>query len=486
MRATVELRFRQNDWARLNDHLFPDDGDEHGAALLCGMAGSDDSCRLLVREVVVAVDGVDYTPGVQGYRHLSGAFVTRQIRRAKDLGLVYLAVHNHGGGGPVAFSTLDMGSHERAYPTLTQVSGNAVGGLVLSRGAVAGDVWFPGGNRLEVVTTIVGDVHRKIDARGPLANVRPTAEGVEPTFVRQALIFGAGGQEVLNRMRVGIIGVGGIGMLLAQSLSRLGVGHLVVVDPDRVSPSNLSRLPEATRRDAHGWLGGGFVGRLGQRLGLSKPTRKVDLARRIIRRANPAATVKAIAGDVADDKIARQLTTCDFIFLAADTMLARDVINQLSYQYLIPVLQVGSKVVIDKSSGSVLDVFGVVRSLGTEAGCLRCNGLIDIARLTEEAVGTEEQRQNQRYVDDPDVAAPSVITINAMSAGWAANDFMHYATGLGRPATGFRILRARPPGPGIPQLVVQMPDGDPGCHVCGSESHSAAARGDSVDMPTRI
>src|SRR5262249_48941234 len=217
------------------------------------------------------------------------------------------------------------------------------------------------------------------------------------------------------------------------------VGQFVVVDPDHVSSSNLPRLPEARVRDATGWLGSGVVGRIGLRLGLSRPISKVDLARRIVAHANPRAQVDAVQGDIADDPVARQLRSCDFIFLAADTMLARDVVNQIAYQYLIPTLQVGSKVVVNSANRSVADVFGVVRSLGTTAGCLRCNGLVNVAKLTEEAVATEEQRRNQRYVDDPDVDAPSVITINAMSVGWAVNDFMHYATGLGRPSTGFRL-----------------------------------------------
>jgi hypothetical protein len=91
---------------------------------------------------------------------------------------------------------------------------------------------------------------------------------------------------------------------------------------------------------------------------------------------------------------------------------------------------------------------------------------VNVAKLTEEAVATEEQRRNQRYVDDPDVDA-SVITINAMSVGWAVNDFMHYATGLGRPPTGFRLLRSRPVVPGDLQLTLQEPDADADCHVCG-------------------
>src|SRR5207247_1546337 len=125
---------------------------------------------------------------------------------------------------------------------------------------------------------------------------------------------------------------------------------------------------------------------------------KIRVARRIVRRANPDAMIEGLVGDVADDDVARRITDCDFIFLAADSMLARSVVNQISYQYLVPALQVGSKPVIEPTSGAVLDVFGVVRTLGTHPGCLSCSGLIDPIRLGEEALGDAVQRANQRYV----------------------------------------------------------------------------------------
>lgn len=485
-RPTIQLRVRTQDWETLEDHLFPGDGDEHGAALLCGQVIVDGHLRLLVREVVLALDGTDYVPGTRGYRHLNGSFVTRQLRRAKDAGLVYLAAHNHGGRDSVAFSRPDLDSHERAYPTLLALNGAPVGGLVLARGALAGDIWLTDGTRAPVETTIVigeglevlSDGHHSLnDDRRILAASQ---------YARQALVFGAEGQERLRRLRVGIVGAGGVGMLIVQALGRLGVGEFVVIDPDVVSTSNLSRLPEARRRDAKGRFGDGRLGAVARRLGLNRPTDKVALAKRIVSGANPSSRVVALRGDVADDDVARQLLCCDFLFLAADTMLARDVVNQIAYQYLIPTVQVGSKVLIDPKTGDVRDVYGVVRSLGVAPGCLRCNDLVNMTKLAEEAVATAEQRKNQRYVDEPGVQAPSVITLNSMSVGWAVNDFMHYASGLGRTASGFRILRSKPAAPGHPQLVVQKPHADPDCHVCGSRSYSALAVGDAADLPTRM
>ena len=482
----VQLRFRAPDWEGLQRHLFPGGGGEHGAVLLCGQVVVNGMLRLLVREVIPAAEGVDYVPGTRGHRHLDGSFVTRQLRRAKDTGLVYLAVHNHGGRGKVAFSMLDLDSHQRAYPTLLSVSGAPVGGLVIAEGALAGDLWLPNGSRAPVHETIVvGEGLVTLDDGRPPASDTSGVRGA-PRYARQALVFGDAGQETLGQLSVAVVGTGGVGMLIVQALARLGVGQLVVIDPDHVSTSNLSRLPEARLKDATGRLGDGWLGKIIRHLGHNRPTAKVDLAARIIRGANPRARISTIRGDVADDDVARELLGCDFVFLAADTMLAREVVNQIAYQYLIPTLQVGSKVVVDPESGDVRDVYGVIRSLGVEHGCLRCNELVNLTKLAEEAVATAEQRRNQRYVDEPGIEAPSVITLNSMSAGWAVNDFMHFATGLGRPAAGFRILRNRPVARGHPQLVVQEPHVDPDCHVCGSRPHSVLALGDGADLPTRV
>lgn len=477
----VELHITQRDWNRLRVHLFPGDRGEHGAALLCGVAYSQRGTRLLVRDVVLPEDGVDYVPGSRGHRHLTGAFVTHQARRAREEKLVYLAAHNHGGRDSVAFSGPDFASHERGYPTLLGLTRQHVGALVLTEQAAAGDIWWLDGSRTELARlVIVGDSRTVLTAQPSKADA-----GVATRYHRQALLYGAIGQAILAETKVGVVGAGGVGMLLVQLLARLGVGCLVVIDPERVDPTNLPRLPEATRLDAMEFFDREGVPGIIRSIARRHAAKKVRVARRIARRANRDIKFEGVFGDVADDAVARKINDCDFIFLAADTMLARTVVNQIAYQYVIPTLQVGSKPLIDPDTGSVLDAFAVVRSLGCEAGCLSCNDLINAAQLSEEVLADPVQRANQRYVDDPDVHAPSVITLNAMGAGWAANDFMHYIVGLGRPAGGFRILRTKPAG-SLPHVVVQDPEADESCHICGASASSVRAMGDGRDLPTRL
>ncbi len=60
-------------------------------------------------------------------------------------------------------------------------------------------------------------------------------------FAREALIFGEEGMHRLENARVAVFGVGGVGGHCVLALARSGVGHIMVVDDDVVSLSNINR-----------------------------------------------------------------------------------------------------------------------------------------------------------------------------------------------------------------------------------------------------
>jgi hypothetical protein len=128
-------------YARLHSHLFPGDGDEHGAVIAAGIATSDRGIRLLARDLFLAQDCKDYVPGKRGYRMLKADFVADCIQHCHAQRLAYLAIHNHRGRDRVGFSADDFRSHERGYPALLDVAqGQPVGALVFAENAVAGDI----------------------------------------------------------------------------------------------------------------------------------------------------------------------------------------------------------------------------------------------------------------------------------------------------------------------------------------------------------
>ena len=94
---------------------------------------------------------------------------------------------------------------------------------------------------------------------------------------------------------------------------------------------------------------------------------------------------RTVLCSVAEQHNVQQLLDCDFIFLAADQMIARLVFNAIVHQYLIPGVQIGTRVVSDSLSGAVDDVFAVSRPVVPDSGCLWCNRLIDPTKLQIEA-----------------------------------------------------------------------------------------------------
>ena len=64
---------------------------------------------------------------------------------------------------------------------------------------------------------------------------------MEPWQERTALMFGDGGLESLASARVAVVGLGGVGAMAAEMLCRAGVGHMLLVDADTVSESNINR-----------------------------------------------------------------------------------------------------------------------------------------------------------------------------------------------------------------------------------------------------
>ena len=60
-------------------------------------------------------------------------------------------------------------------------------------------------------------------------------------YSRNIGIFNESEQEKLHRAKIGIIGIGGVGGLLAERLLRLGIGQLKIIDPGTFEESNLNR-----------------------------------------------------------------------------------------------------------------------------------------------------------------------------------------------------------------------------------------------------
>lgn len=67
-------------------------------------------------------------------------------------------------------------------------------------------------------------------------------------FARTELLLGKATFNALRQVRVAIFGLGGVGSWCLESLVRSGIGEFLLVDFDKVAPSNLNRqLPATTK-----------------------------------------------------------------------------------------------------------------------------------------------------------------------------------------------------------------------------------------------
>jgi adenylyltransferase/sulfurtransferase len=178
-------------------------------------------------------------------------------------------VRDHNEGRPVRRLEYE------AYPELAQKEGERIVGEALGRfpildarcrhrtgvlelGDVAIRVEAAGAHRAEAIRAcewIVEEVKRRVPiwkkehyADGDSGWVNATTPGhAEVTsddyYRRQASLaeVGSAGQASLADLRILVVGAGGLGCPALAYLAGAGVGHLTVVDPDRVEASNLHR-----------------------------------------------------------------------------------------------------------------------------------------------------------------------------------------------------------------------------------------------------
>lgn len=393
--------------------------------------------------------------------------------------LCYLAVHCHGGKDYVSFSTDDTNSHERSHQFLLDITkGGPVGWLVFADNAVAGNIYTPDGlmimDHLNVIGTSVYRVY-------PESRVK--AARTDTIYDRNTRLFGDIGQEILKNLKVGIVGLGGGGSLLNQAISHLGVGHIIAIDDDKIDYTNLPRVVGSSRWDAKYFLTKS-KNSIFKKIGNYFSAYKVDIAKRVARIANPFIKYDAVRGNILDEKIAKLLCDCDFIFLATDNIQSRLVFNAIVQQYLIPGVQIGIKIPSDSKTHEIGEIVANTRLVlpYPNGGCLECHDLIPPGKLQEESLAAEELKR-QRYIDDNEVHEPSVITINLLSAAQASNDLMMLFTGLYdkkvQPEHLINFIKKR-------ELLAVENTFKPNCPDCSNNAFSRRARGDRQRLPCRM
>lgn len=364
--------------------------DESCAIILASQVVVGKDVRLLVREIHPAQSDW-YSRRSAVHAELTPQALVPLIAEARQRSLSVIFVHTHPHSEYPEFSTQDdEGERHLSAFMKRRVPKARHAAIVMGDASCAAR---------ELGTQNPADV-LEIGASVRLLT-RARAEDDQAAWDRQIRAFGQLGQAALRRARVGIVGLGGTGSIVAQQLAHLGVTDFLLIDPDVVEVTNLNRLVGAGPED------------------VGSP--KVSVAKESILCINPAAKVRTKVADVANNETALGLVDMDAIFGCTDSHASRAVLNQLSYQYYVPLFDVGVGIRVHENE--VTHIAGRAQMVSPGLACLVCAGVIDGAAVRRELL-SETERKRDPYISGIAEPEPAVITFNGIMSSLLTTMFM--------------------------------------------------------------
>jgi hypothetical protein len=200
-----------------------------------------------------------------------------------------------------------------------------------------------------------------------------------PAQVATLSVWGSAAQADIARARVGLVGLGSVGSLVAEGLSRMGVSDIVLIDHDRVELRNLDRTLHSNLAD------------------VEAQALKVDVAARGIADSHTAESMQI-------SQLPRSLLTregieaaldCDVLICCVDRPWPRWILNAIAYAHLIPVVD-GGIFARTTPDGRPLHVDWRIHTVGPGRACMVCLGA-----LLRSDVGLDRDG----LLDDPDYIA---------------------------------------------------------------------------------
>ncbi|ESY77899.1 hypothetical protein X739_32450 [Mesorhizobium sp. LNHC220B00] len=245
-----------------------------------------------------------------------------------------------------------------------------------------------------------------------------TADSNTPELDRQRRAFGVETSRQLAELKVGIVGLGGTGSAVAALVSRIGVRHLALIDPDHIEDTNLGRLHFATRFDAN----------------LKRP--KVDVVGEGIAELGLPTSIVRIRHYNTQSEALAVLRACDVVFGCTDDHLGREVLNRLAHFYYVPVIDLG--LLIEPNDQGGYDTFdGRVTVVQPGYPCQTCRGLINEEEMFLDSLRQDaellEARRRAGYVPNNPDPNPVVVTFTTEVAAMAVNELFYRLNGFRGP-----------------------------------------------------
>lgn len=300
-----------------------------------------------------------YEREVHGNAEFHSEYLLRAAKIAKDRneGLVFL--HSHPSLGWQGMSIPDEIAEQRISPTAFANTELPLLGLTLGTdGSWSARFWTKVENKKRTynrnwceTVRVIGD---KLSITYNNHILKPNINSEKQK--RTISSWGQKTQKDLSRLKVGIVGLGSVGSIVAEILARTGISSFVLIDFDTIEEKNLDRT----------------LGVFNSEIGLAKATAVADSIKKSASTKNPF--IEAIEYSVCEKEGYLAALNCDVIFSCVDRPWARQTLNFISYGHLIPIIDSGIHVRTNKNNTKLLGAAWRAHVIGNKHTCLECLG----------------------------------------------------------------------------------------------------------------
>ncbi|MFZ2285049.1 MAG: ThiF family adenylyltransferase [Lutibacter sp.] len=394
-------------YKELERHLFPGDGKEAVSIALCGRNFDQDGNNFMLVHQIINIPYEYCAIREPNKVEWSTEILSLYLEKVLNKGLAIIKIHCHPGGYE-QFSDVDDDSDIELFDSIYGWTNNNL--------PHASMIMMPNGNlKARIVTdkltflnvdkiSIIGD-----DLIFFNNNVKTFNSDSYNLRTKQA--FGEGTVNILNNLRVGVIGCSGTGSPVIEQLARLGVGNLILIDPDEVEFKNLNRILNTTREDAE------------------LKRKKIDVLKKAIDKIGMETRVDVFPVNIYDDKeVINRIATCDIIFGCVDSIDGRHILNLIATFYLVSYFDIGVKLVAD-GMGNVSQICGSIHVLQPGGSSLRSRGVYNSEELRAAGLyrtnpESYKNLKKEGYVANVNIDSPAVISVNMFAASIAVNEFL--------------------------------------------------------------
>ncbi|RKF32291.1 hypothetical protein BCY89_13920 [Sphingobacterium siyangense] len=390
-------------YEQLRAHLFPGDGLEAVAIALCGRSVKGDSQTLLVQEIM-PIPYSECFERSEDFVHWPTELINNYLEQASKKNLAIIKIHCH----PMyyeQFSELDDESDQTLFKSIHAWLDDDLphaSCIMLPDGRIFGR-FFLNDMKIQPVNEIVvaGSDYIKWTYEETHSFIEDEAQK------RNLQTFGKGTTLLLNRLKVGVVGCSGTGSPTIEMLTRLGIGTIVLVDPDYIDTVNLNRIVGSTKEDA--------LQKRSKVEAMQTNIRKIDIGTRVI----------GFEKNVVDYDVIKELADCDILFGCVDSAEGRHILNLISSYYLIPLFDFGVRLDAD-GNGGIHSINGTVHYIQPHGSSLLSREVYTTDRVRSESIKRTDLEEYERngYLAKVGESSPAVISVNMQVASTGINDFL--------------------------------------------------------------